>query len=133
MNLAQMGVAAALALAIYAAPFSYEGDPDPMIVAAFDATQPGEQRFSLQASGRDTGCLVTAASADDGKQPLSLASACLDLVPGLAGARWWLEREDGTVAFAADNGKVVAEFALADGVAYESYAPRQPIMTLLSR
>lgn len=124
------------ALAITAAAFGVgerQLAVDPMIVSAIAPAVAAEQRFSLRVGGRDGGCLVTAIASEDTRRPLNLGSTCLDLVPGLAGARWWLEREDGSVAFVTDDGRVAAEFAVADGADLESYAPRQPIMTLLSR
>lgn len=132
MKIVRTGLFAALAIAAAAFGFGERHPaPDPMVVSAIAPA--AEERFSLQAGGRDGGCLVSAIASDEARRPLSLGSTCLDLVPGLAGARWWFEREDGSVAFLTDDGRVAAEFAIADGAAFESYAPRQPIMTLLSR
>lgn len=126
---------AAAALTIMAVVFGVgeqHHTPDPITVSALDST-PDADQFVLQIDGVDGDCHVAAILAEAGKRPLSLAPGCANAVPGLAGTRWWLERADGSVAFMTDDGHVAAEFAVADGAAFESYAPRQPIMTLLSR
>lgn len=83
--------------------------------------------------GDEAGCsLVAGEAAGQGKRPLRLAPGCAADNPGLAAARYWLDRSDGTVAFAAADGRIVAEFAMADGAAFESYSPQQPVMTLLA-
>lgn len=105
---------------------------DPTVVSSIAPGGENGRLFRLQVDGVEADCVVEAADGA-GKQPLSLGAACLDAVPGLAGARWWSEREDGSVAFVTDDGRVAAEFAVADGAAFESYAPRWPIMTLLER
>ena len=134
MNAIRAGAALLLVCAgIYSARFWREEVPDPIAVSTFQSGKDADQRFTLRISGRDDGCLVTASSSGQGKRPLSLHPTCLEMVPGLVGARWWLERADGSVAFIKDDDRVAVEFAVADGAAFESYAPRQPIMTLLSR
>ena len=132
MNVTRTGIALCLALAAAGFVLLKEPPPDPVAVSAM-AEADANQRFSLRIAGHDGGCLVTAQSSAQAKRPLSLHPSCVDLVPVLAGARWWLERADGSVAFVRDDDGVTAEFAVADGAAFESYAPQQPIMTLLSR
>lgn len=128
-----LAVPAALAVAMAASGGSGQRPVlDPTVVASIARTERDGRLFRLQVDGLDAGCLVAAADGA-GKRPLSVGAACLDAVPSLAGARWWSEREDGSVAFVTDDGHVAAEFAVADGAAFESYAPRWPIMTLLER
>lgn len=135
MTIARTASAAVLTLAGLSVAAAWLSRPvlDPVPVSAIAASPAGEQRFVLQAGGHDDGCVVATTPSDGDRLRLGLSPGCGDLVPGLAGARWWLERADGTVAFATDAGRVVAEFSVADGAALESYAPRQPIMTLLAR
>ena len=78
-------------------------------------------------------CSLAAGEAPEGApRPLRMAAGCTSGNPLLTGARWWLDRPDGTVALAAADGRILAEFAAGDGAAFESYAPRQPLMTLLA-
>ena len=134
MKVVWAGAAGALAIAVSVFGIAEQHPSlDPITVSAFDPTPATDEFFLLQVGGIDRDCHIAAALAEVDKRPLSLDPACTDIVPGLAGTRWWLEREDGSVAFLTDDGRVAAEFAVADGAAFESYAPRQPIMTLLSR
>lgn len=137
MNGAYAGLAVLLAMAAISPAsslFSPSQDVDPLIVAALPETGDREARFRLRSSTLDTDCSIAAEETvvEDGRRRLRLDAACARLVPVLEGARWWLERPDGSVAFALADGRVVAEFAAADGAAFESYAPRLPIMTLLA-
>lgn len=92
-----------------------------------------ESSFRLISTLDDGGCAVAAGRAEgDEKRALRLSPGCVDVNPALEGARWWVERPDGTVAFSTEDGGVVAEFAVADGAAFESYSPPQPIMVLLA-
>ena len=77
-------------------------------------------------------CDVTAGvPSGRGRRPLVIGAGCHGGA-AVREARWWLDRADGTVAFVADKGRVVAEFAVADGAAYETYARDRPILTLLA-
>lgn len=93
-----------------------------------------EDSFRLISAGGEAGeCLVSAARAQDGaRRPLRLSAGCATGSPGLSAARYWLDRRDGTVALSGDDGRVLAEFAIGDGVAYESYEPSYPPMMLIA-
>lgn len=58
---------------------------------------------------------------------------CKALLPSFDEGLHWAEGEEGTVAFVTKAGRVVVEFGLADGEGYESYSPREPILTLIER
>lgn len=89
--------------------------------------------FRLVSTWDEAGCtLVAGRAVERGGRTLSLAPGCIADNPELAAARYWLDRPDGTVAFSAADGRIVAEFAMADGAAFESYYPRQPVMTLFA-
>src|SRR5690606_25301111 len=107
-----------------------QGAPDAMVVGAIDAVGATEH---YRLVSRKLNCDVTAgAPSDPGRRALVLGAGCHD-GSGLGEARWWLDRSDGTVAFMAEKGRILAEFAVADGAAYETYARGRPIMTLLAR
>ncbi len=93
-----------------------------------------EARFRLHSSDVDEACVLTAADVPEteDRRALRFGARCPDLGGDLNAARWWQDREDGSIAFMRDDGRIVAEFAIADGAAFVSYAPRQPIMTLLA-
>ena len=131
---AVVAVATALLSGAFAPRLDMDGGQgvDLMMVSAYDAQARPQDRFILSFSTGHESCAVTAAEGEETRRRLLLDAACAGLNAGLADARWWLERADGTVAFAREDGHVVAEFAMADGAAYESYAPRLPIMTLLA-
>lgn len=93
-----------------------------------------EARFLLHSGGAGDACVLIAVEAPDlgDRRPLRFGAQCPDLGGDLNAARWWQDREDGSIAFMKDDGGVVAEFAVADGAAFVSYEPRQPILTLLA-
>lgn len=133
MKFSHLAAAAALALVAYHNLPARKPSVDPVVVGSIAPSVPGAERFLLQLGGHDSGCIVTVAPGDDDGRRLTLGRACAVHAPVLAGARTWQDRADGSVAFAREDGRVVAEFAVADGAAFESYVPRQPIMTLLER
>lgn len=139
MNNPHARMALFLAIPVVAlAYFSSRPDIDTGTTAAIAASASGEDGFRLvSTSDRDEGnrpdCSLAAGEAAEGApRPLRMAPGCAPGNPHLADARWWLDRSDGTVALAAADGRILAEFAAGDGVAFESYAPQQPVMTLLA-
>jgi hypothetical protein len=104
------------------------------IVVASAGTEDGFRLFSTSDEGMGAAdCSLAAGEAPEGApRPLRLGAGCMPANPQLAGARWWLDRPDGTVALAAADGRILAEFAAGAGAAFESYAPAQPLMTLLA-
>lgn len=88
----------------------------------------GSTRFRL--TGQDTACLVTREPpAENGSARLTVAKDCDGILPGLSAAGAWTEDADGNVSFAA-AGRTLAQFGVADGVAYESFQPARPPMML---
>ncbi|WP_404934509.1 hypothetical protein ABWH97_00325 [Nitratireductor sp. ac15] len=61
---------------------------------------------------------------------LDLDGSCARLMPSLADARIWEEREDGTVAFVSATGEALVEFYPGDGAAYESLRPQTPLLSM---
>ena len=133
MNIAHAGGAGLLAAAMLAAASIFDAGPrlDATTTASLAAAP--QDRFRLVSTLGEAGCSLTAGQArKDGLRPLVLAAGCIDGNPALAQARYWLDRPDGTVALSAADGRVVAEFAAADGAAFESYDPPLPVMTLFT-
>lgn len=134
MNIAHAGaagLAAALAFALGAL------QPGPGIDATTTSSvSPQAARgdsFRLVSTWGGTNCSISADHAPEGTpRPLVLAPGCLADTPELAGARYWLDRPDGTFVLSGIDGRVIAEFAAADGAAFESYSPPLPVMTLFS-
>lgn len=86
--------------------------------------------YTLAANGGASACSVTRGEdRGGGVSDLTVSPSCASVLPGLERARVWKEREDGSVAFAAD-GRDIVTFSLADGVDYESFKPAVPVMTL---
>lgn len=136
MKFVYTGAALMMAAAAYAGTFSAQPELDYTLTGSIQtgvsATHESSERFILQVDGLDSGCTVVTTENGTDEKPLSLSPVCSIRVPALAGAKNWLDREDGTIAFTEIDGRVVAEFAVADGAALESYSPHQPIMTLLA-
>ena len=106
---------------------------DQMSTGSIALPEGAAESFRLISSADDMGCAIAAGMpGGEVRRPLQLDANCIDAVPLLARAHWWLDRPDGTVAFVDDTGEAVAEFAEADGAAFESYLPRQPIMILVA-
>lgn len=110
-----------------------EPTPDPVVTASIAAPAAGGHRYTLISTMDENGCAVVAGDvAHDARRDLDISPGCVEANPVLAGAHYWLERPDGTVAFTRPDGSVAAEFSVADGAAFESYSPPQPIMILLA-
>lgn len=98
---------------------------------ALHAPGPAEEAFRLTSSASQTQCVIVVARASEGEvAALRFAPDCIANHRGLARAHYWLERPDGSVAFSGRDGNIIAEFAVADGAAFESYSPTAPVITL---
>lgn len=107
-------------------------DPEPSVAAP----QPNGQavlRFRLLKSGAYAGCDVAGGERVSAqKMLLKVGPGCADEVPELADARFWIEREDGSVAFVAEDGRVAIRFAAGDGFAYEAFGAGAPLVSLVA-
>ena len=132
MNIVYLTVAAALGLAAISSGLpDYDGARSSAEPSA--AAENGDRLFKLRAYGVEPSCSVTAgALISERKRTLTLGERCKQLDPNLLAASQWLERPDGTVAFAGADGRVLLEFAVADGAAYETFSSEQPMMVLLA-
>ncbi|MCZ8543484.1 hypothetical protein OOJ09_04795 [Mesorhizobium qingshengii] len=98
--------------------------------SAADEVAPSSN-YRLVANGDEAVCPVSRGAAiSDGLSLLTVASTCRRLLPGIERARFWREKQDGTVAFSANGIDPIVTFAVADGDGYESYAPATPLLSL---
>jgi hypothetical protein len=74
--------------------------------------------------------LIRGAAADDGSYSLRADLDCERLLPGLSEVRFWQERDDGVIVFSRNGADDVITFAVADGVAYESFRPASALISL---
>ena len=144
MNIAHAGAAGLLAvLALAAGTFQPGPGLDATITSSIAPATAPRDSFRLVSAWGETECSLSTdpAAADPGTadpgadgaaRPLHLTPGCVAANPELVAARYWLDRPDGTVALSGADGRIVAEFAMADGAAFESYYPQQPVMTLFA-
>ena len=127
------GVALAFALAaLSSSVFLPWQEKDTMTVSSIRSHDDVSTRFELRSSERQGACSIVIGEGQGEKHTLRAGIGCAGVHPALAAARWWEERPDGSVAFLRPDGGIVAEFAIADGAAFESYNPLSPILVLLS-
>ena len=94
----------------------------------------GKMQFMLPLAGIERSCLIDkGVELVDGISQLSVGEDCPRLVPELSDARRWRENADGTVTIVDDDGGALIEFALADGLAYESFRAGAPLVSLVAR
>ena len=133
-----MGMAAAMATAwagvnaLHAVPPPADVDMTTASIArpAAPAAHEAGESFVIRSALSDASCVVAKGEElSPGYAKIRVTSACEQLLPGLASARFWREREDGSVALSA-AGDPIAEFAAGDGVDYESYAPASAMLTI---
>lgn len=109
---------------------SFQPEGQGTAVAADQAHVPGTYR--LIANGGDTACMVTrGAYLPDGLSELVVSADCRIVLPGIERARYWRDRQDGTVGFSENGTDPLVSFEAGDGVDYESYAPALPLLTLV--
>lgn len=97
--------------------------------AADEVAPPSNYR--LVANGDEAVCAISRGAAiSDGLSLLTVASTCRRLLPGIERAKFWQEKQDGTVAFSANGIDPIVTFSVADGDGYESYAPATPLLSL---
>jgi len=58
---------------------------------------------------------------------------CEAMLPAFSEGLYWIDRNDGSVAFTTKEGRNVVEFGQADGLDYQSTSPRDPIFSLVER
>lgn len=90
-------------------------------------------RYRVVAIGQESTCAVTKGEVLSAQTTeLHVETACSTVMPGLEQARYWREGRDGSVTFAKADGGTVLEFSVADGVAYETFRPHAPLVSLVA-
>lgn len=91
------------------------------------------ERFRLVIHGADTGCdVVKGGSVSAHKAQLLFGLGCAGELAEIADARFWTERDDGSVAFTAEDGRIAIRFAAGDGHAFESFGEGAPLVSLVA-
>jgi hypothetical protein len=86
--------------------------------------------FRLRSSG-GASCAITRGDAvSQDRAELRVETACATLLPGMERAKFWHENDDGSVVFIENDGDPIVSFSVADGVAYESFQPSTPLLSL---
>lgn len=88
--------------------------------------------FTLHARGSGESCTVRKSPGDGLIATVSVEPGCDALLPGLSHARYWQEGDDGSIVFSAESHEAIVSFTMADGVAYESFEPRSPLISLIA-
>lgn len=103
--------------------------PSPAVSIAAEA----KARYRLLVPGNASDCTVTKGpDLADGLAEIEFSAGCGALYPRLARVRYWREDGNGEVSFARADGKAVIRFAAGDGIAYESYRPTTPFISLVA-
>ena len=104
----------------------------PSAEAAVIATQtPERETYHLRRGGGSASCIVArGADLSEGLSELRVEPSCEAVMPGMATVKYWRETDDETVAFSVDGIDALVTFALADGAAYETFAPGTPLLSL---
>lgn len=90
-------------------------------------------RYELYVAGNAVACQVTKGrKLSDHVAEIKLSEDCGEAYARLARAALWRSGRDGDVAFAAKDGQTLVRFASGDGVAYESYRPAVPFISLVA-
>jgi hypothetical protein len=101
--------------------------------AAPAASDPGVERFILQATGDLPPCLIEKPRGEAPVIRVELAKECDQILPGLRRAHYWRQMPDGGVELSVDGTTPVVSFEVGDGVAYESIEPRTPLMAMIEQ
>lgn len=104
-----------------------------LVTTARAGTSAGTDRYLLRSAG-DLACkVVRGAATGSGSYTLQANEDCERLLQGLSKVRFWQERDDGAIVFSRDGADDLVTFALADGVAYESFRPASALISLAAQ
>jgi hypothetical protein len=132
MNTAVSTIVAA-GLLVAAGVISSGPDGDRQAIAATSAALVAASEgdvFRMRSAG-DASCAVTRGDpVSRNRSELEVEPACAALLPGIERAKFWQENADGSVAFTEDGAEPIVSFSVGDGVAYESFEPVTPLISL---
>lgn len=134
MNIAISTIVAA-GLLVAAGVISSGPDGDRQAIAATSAAMPQLAAFEgdvfRMRSAGDISCAVTRGDPVSGdRSELEVEPSCAALLPGIERAKFWQENADGSVAFTEDGVEAIVSFSVGDGMAYESFEPATPLISL---
>jgi hypothetical protein len=134
MNIA-ISTAVAAGLLVMAGVISSGPDGDRQANAASSVGIPQAQasdgdRFRLRSSGNVSCAVWRGDQVAEDRSELEIEPSCAALLPGIERAKFWQEHEDGSVAFTENGVDAIVRFSVGDGVAYESFKPSTPLVSL---
>lgn len=98
-------------------------------VIAANTQEPGI--YHLKRGGGSVSCIVArGADLSEGLSELRVEPSCEGVMAGMAAVRYWRETDNDTVTFSRDGADALVTFAVADGAAYESFAPAAALLSL---
>ena len=130
----KMLIGAAAAVLVFGAGYHMEWTPPPeMNEAALAATSSADGSYRLFIAGNPATCRVTKGRELSGQiAEIKFSEGCGEAYARLSKAVLWREDDDGGIAFATKDGRALVRFASGDGVAYESYRPTVPLISLVA-
>jgi hypothetical protein len=131
MNLAASTVMIAGLLAA-AGVLSYgpAGDRQAQAATVMRQAEAEGEAFRLRTSGGASCAVTRGGVVSQDRAELRVEPACATLLPGMERAKFWHENDDGAVVFVENDGDPIVSFSVADGVAYESFQPSTPLLSL---
>lgn len=90
-------------------------------------------RYRVVVAGRDRGCFIVKGSMlADGTARVRISPQCDALSPAMAKIGLWRDNGEETVALTTPDGRTLFDLAAGDGVAYQSYRPAEPLVSLVA-
>ena len=127
-------VAAGLALGVIAAKGkSPETGSETARPVLQTAVQGADERFVLRSADNLSCEIARGEATSSGVYALRADPECEGLLPGLSDVRFWQEGSDGSVVLGRNLADQLISFAVADGVAYESFRPTSALISLAAQ
>ena len=127
-------VAAGLALGVIAAKGkSPETGSETARPVLQTAVQGADERFVLRSADNLSCEIARGEATSSGVYALRADPECEGLLPGLSDVRFWQEGSDGSVVLGRNLADQLISFAVADGIAYESFRPTSALISLVAQ
>lgn len=89
-------------------------------------------RYRLISPDHDASCVVAKGpEIESGLSEIAISGDCGTFGGDMSAAKYWRENKDGSIVFMGVDQPVILEFALSDGMAYESFRPGSPLVSLV--